>query len=267
MCIRDRSSPVHKIRYSSTQVQFITKQGHTYQAKYGIITGTPVALNTHITWDPPLPPGTALMLGSARIGNYNKHYAFFTQGAELWRQNSTLWNLLSNTPIEWPMVYASLPPRPPDAQQMPNGTDFFGSGVVDNSPVTRLDPTDSKCPNGVGALFSFGWPQNGSTAAERAQGWYPLLAGVEGLPRPSSVIGQAWAEEEYVMGAYGAWWPPGVLTSAAGDWDHVPGGRVFFAGSEWSEVGSGYMNGAIHNGRKHGTMVADLLRSEQRVSN
>ena len=48
----------------------------------------------------------------------------------------------------------------------------------------------------------------------------------------------------------------------------LPGGRVFFAGSEWSDVGAGYMNGAIHNGRKRGrkrgSLVARLLERELR---
>ena len=65
------------------------------------------------------------------------------------------------------------------------------------------------------------------------------------------------------MGAYGAWWLPGVLSKARGQWAALPGGRVYFAGSEWSDVGAGYMNGAIHNGRKHGSLVWQLLKKEQ----
>ena len=64
------------------------------------------------------------------------------------------------------------------------------------------------------------------------------------------------------MGAYGAWWPPRVLTQAREQWAAVPGGRIFFAGTEWSDVGAGYMNRAIHNGRKHGSMVWKLLQQE-----
>jgi len=108
-------------------------------------------------------------------------------------------------------------------------------------------------------LFSFGWPQNGTSASKRAEGWYGLLKGIPGLPEPSSVVGQAWAEEPYIMGAYGAWWPPRVLSMAKQQWNALPSGRIFFAGTEWSAVGAGYMNGAVHNGRKHGRKVAQLL--------
>merc|ERR1711948_79393 len=89
------------------------------------------------------------------------------------------------------------------------------------------------------------------------------LKDVPGLPEPSSVLGQAWAEEPYIMGAYSSWWPPGVLSFAKEQWKTIPGGRVFFAGTEWSAVGAGYMNGAIHNGRAHGDLVTKLLQQER----
>lgn len=251
------NAPVQSIRYDEHGVRFETRAGSIYRGRYAILTGTPVALSTHISWQPPLPLGVRHMLKSARIGNYNKHYAFFRQGP-IWRDDPAMWDAIQKRAVQWPMVFKALPPLPADDQQMPNGTAFFPSAIVDNSPAT-VDTGDAGCPSGAGALFSFGWPQNGSTAAQRAQGWLGLLEGVPGLPEPSSVVGQAWAEEPYVMGAYAAWWPPGVLSAVGKQWSAVPGGRIFFAGSEWSEVGSGYMNGAIHNGRKHGSIVSSLL--------
>lgn len=254
------STPVHRIKYSDSSVEFTTREGRRYRGQYAIITGNPVSLSTHISWNPPLPHGVQHMLRAAHIGNYNKHYAFFKEGP-VWREDAEMWSEIQKRTVQWPMVFAALPPLSPDSQQMPNGTAFFPSAIVDNSPVT-VDTGDADCPNGAGALFSFGWPQNGSTAAERAQGWYSVLKGVPRLPEPSSVIGQAWAEEPYIMGAYAAWWPPGVISAAKEQWNIVPGGRVFFGGSEWSAAGAGYMNGAIHNGRAHGTYVSRLLNKE-----
>ena len=254
----ETSAPVGVIRHDPSGVEFETKDGRRFRGRYAILTGTPVALSTHITWSPPLPAGNQLMLSSARIGNYNKHYAFFNQGP-VWRSDPTLWARIQNRSVMWPMVYTALPPLPADDPQMPNGTHFFPSHVIDNSPAT-VDTGDPGCPNGAGALFSFGWPENGTTATARAQGWYSVLAGIPGLPKPSSVVGQAWAEEPYVMGAYGAWWPPKVLSVAKEQFAAVPGGRVFFAGTEWSAKSAGYMNGAIHNGRRHGDLVLDRLR-------
>jgi len=255
------NSPVQHIRYSSNSVEFTTTKGRVFRGRYAIITGTPVALSTHLSWDPPLSAGVEKMLKSSHLGNYNKHYAFFKEGP-IWRDNPDLWKAISKVSIQWPMVYEAAPPLPADSQQMPNGTDFFPSPIIDNSPAST-NMHDATCPNGAGALFTFGWPANGSTAAERAEGWRTLLRSVPGLPEPSSVHGQAWAEEPYVMGAYAAWWPPGTITEAAEQWQAVPGGRVFFAGSEWAEVGAGFMNGAIHNGRKHGSMVHNLLRKDE----
>ena len=202
------------------------------------------------------------MLRTARIGGYNKHYAFFN-GGPVWRDDPAMWAEIQRRAVQWPMVYEALPPLPPDSQEMPNGTHFFPSAIIDNSPAT-VDTRDEGCPAGAGALFSFGWPANGSTAAERARGWTKVLEGIPGLPPPSSIVGQAWSEEPYVLGAYGAWWPPGVLTTSREEWAALPNNRVFFAGTEWSDVGSGYMNGAIHNGRKHGSLVWDLLQKELR---
>ena len=266
------------------QSRLVTANGDVYRGRYAILTGTPVALSTHLTWEPPLPAGADAMLRRARIGNYNKHYAFFNAGPT-WREQPETWEALQRRAVQWPMVYEALPPLPPSSQQMPNGTAFFPSAIIDNSPPTLLASAATSaaaasvvdgeggdgekeggggCANGAGALFSFGWPQNGTTAAQRAEGWRALLAGVPGLPHISSVVGQAWAEEPLVMGAYGAWWPPGVVSAAGEQWAVLPGGRVFFAGSEWSDVGAGYMNGAIHNGRKRGSLVARLLERELR---
>ena len=117
------------------------------------------------------------------------------------------------------------------------------------------------------------WCEEGTGIVEKTRPPYdcalshPFLAGektpstlmVAAFPAPFL---QAWAEEPFVMGAYGAWWPPHVLTQSREQWAAVPGGRIFFAGTEWSDVGAGYMNGAIHNGRKHGSMVWKLLQQE-----
>jgi len=197
------------------------------------------------------------MLHSAHIGNYNKHYAFFNQGP-VWRDNQS-WDAITKRSVQWPMVYRASPPLDPDSQSDPNGTDFVASAIIDNSPA-MVYGTDPGCPDGVGALFSFGWPQNGSSASHRAEGWYEVLKNIDGLPEPSSVVGQAWAEEAYIMGAYGAWWPPQVLSAAKEEWNALSTGPIFFAGTEWSAIGSGYMNGAVHNGRKHGRLVAKLLQ-------
>jgi len=78
------NSPVQLVRYSNSSVEFTTAAGRVFKGRYAIITGTPVALSTHLSWEPPLPTGVERMLKSSRIGNYNKHYAFFNEGP-IWR--------------------------------------------------------------------------------------------------------------------------------------------------------------------------------------
>eukprot|EP01062_Namystynia_karyoxenos_P028133 TRINITY_DN21381_c0_g1_i1.p1 TRINITY_DN21381_c0_g1~~TRINITY_DN21381_c0_g1_i1.p1 ORF type:complete len:580 (+),score=162.69 TRINITY_DN21381_c0_g1_i1:80-1741(+) len=251
------SSPVVEVRATRQGVTLVTQQGRLYTAQYAVMTGTPVALSVHISWDPPQ-PAIERMLKASRVGGYNKHYAFFNNGP-IWRNNPTLWNAIQQRAVMWPMVYEHQSGLYP--QQMGNGTHFIPSGALDNSPAT-VPADDAGCPNGAGALFSFGWPGNGSTAAARADGWRQVLAGIPGLPEPSSVHGQAWSEEPYVLGAYAAWWTPGAITAAGEQW--LESGRVFFAGSEWSPEGAGYMNGAIHNGRRVGSKVLCLLGHSDR---
>merc|ERR1719453_2819066 len=109
------NSPVSKVRYSNDSVEFVTLAGRRYRGRYAIITGTPVALSTHLSWDPALPTGVDRMLKSAHIGNYNKHYAFFNEGP-IWRHDHALWQGIQKVAVQWPMVYEAAPPLPPGSQ-------------------------------------------------------------------------------------------------------------------------------------------------------
>ena len=110
------SSPVERVVQEDSSVSFTTIDGRTFRGKYAILTGTPVALSTHLTWEPPLPPAASTSLRSARIGNYNKHYAFFNDGPS-WRDDAVQWKAITARTVQWPMVYEAAPPLPPDSQQ------------------------------------------------------------------------------------------------------------------------------------------------------
>ena len=110
------SSPVARVAQEDQSVSFTTQDGRTFRGKYAIVTGTPVALSTHLTWEPPLPAAAAASLRSARIGNYNKHYAFFNEGPS-WRDDPDLWKAIAARVVQWPMVYEAAPPLAPDSQQ------------------------------------------------------------------------------------------------------------------------------------------------------
>jgi len=64
---------------------------------------------------------------------------------------------------------------------------------------------------------------------------------------PEAYLEQAWAEEEYTRGCYGAYLPPGVWTSF-GRALRPPVGPLHWAGAEYATVWNGYMDGAVRSG-------------------
>jgi monoamine oxidase len=57
-----------------------------------------------------------------------------------------------------------------------------------------------------------------------------------------------WASEAFTLGAYGSFYPPGVLTSPLAEAVQGPAGNVHFAGADYSAEWPGYMEGAIRSG-------------------
>ena len=66
---------------------------------------------------------------------------------------------------------------------------------------------------------------------------------------PLRYIEKVWAQEQYTLGAYGSFNPPGVLTSL-GAATNGPAGNIHFAGDGFSGEWPGYMEGAIRSGEK-----------------
>ena len=238
------NSPVTEVNLLGSSTQFRVN-GTLWEAKYAAVTGTPVALSTNIKWS-----GSNVarkMLKESFIGNYNKNYAFFNEGP-FWDHDKQAYDDIMNTEIEWPMVYYN----PTDGQQDMNGTEFVKTPPTINSPARQRPNSRPTCSQ-VGALMSFGWPNpKGQTGPERAQGWYDVLP-KSISKRISSVHGQAWADEKYIMGAYAAWWVPGAISTAGESWNKV--GNTLFCGTEWSPIGAGFMNGAIHRGQLCGDYI------------
>ena len=72
---------------------------------------------------------------------------------------------------------------------------------------------------------------------------------------PLRYIEKVWAEEQYTLGAYGSFNPPGVLTSL-GAATYGPAGNIHFAGDGYSGEWPGYMEGAIRSGEKVAEEIA-----------
>jgi monoamine oxidase len=98
-----------------------------------------------------------------------------------------------------------------------------------------------------------------SAARRRAQ----VLAAFERLfgaaaGRPREFIEQNWSNEPWTRGCYAGYMPPGVW-SDFGSALRAPVGRIHWAGTETSEVFTGYMDGAVRSGERAAAEVAKHL--------
>jgi monoamine oxidase len=75
---------------------------------------------------------------------------------------------------------------------------------------------------------------------------------------PSEYIERLWAEEEWTRGCYGCHMPTGGWTNY-GPALHAPIGQLHWAGAEYAQVWSGYMDGAVRSGDAAAASVLALL--------
>jgi monoamine oxidase len=76
--------------------------------------------------------------------------------------------------------------------------------------------------------------------------------------RPTQLIEQNWSTEEWTRGCYAGYMPPGVW-SEYGAALRAPVGLIHWAGTETSEVFTGYMDGAVRSGERAAGEVAAQL--------
>ena len=76
-----------------------------------------------------------------------------------------------------------------------------------------------------------------------------------GAERPLAVIEQNWSDEPWTRGCYAGYLPPGVW-SDFGSALRAAAGRIHWAGTETSEVFTGYMDGAVRSGERAAHEVA-----------
>lgn len=77
---------------------------------------------------------------------------------------------------------------------------------------------------------------------------------------PLAYVEQDWPEEPFVGGAYAAWMPPG-LWSTAGEALRRPHGRVHWAGTETATRWAGFFEGAVRSGEEAAEQVLRTLNS------
>jgi monoamine oxidase len=75
---------------------------------------------------------------------------------------------------------------------------------------------------------------------------------------PRTLIEHNWSNEPWTRGCYAGYFPPGVWTDF-GTALRAPVGRIHWAGTETSEVFTGYMDGAVRSGERAATEVSRSL--------
>jgi monoamine oxidase len=138
-----------------------------------------------------------------------------------------------------------------------------GQAGTDDGPAKVI--FDNSPPGGSpGVLLAFleggmarelgTWPEADRRAA--VLGTLTRLFGPQAA-KPAAFYEQNWADEEWTRGCYGCYLPPGAWT-AFGRALRPPVGPLHWAGAEYAERWSGYMDGAVRSGEG---AAATILRS------
>jgi len=142
--------------------------------------------------------------------------------------------------------------------------ELSGQGTSDVGPA-RVTFDNSPPDGSPGVLLGFlegrfarQWAQR--PAAERREA---ILAGHARLfggraARPNEFVERVWAEEEWTRGCYGCHMPTGAWT-AYGPALRAPIGPLHWAGAEYAQVWSGYMDGAVRSGDAAAAAVVKAL--------
>jgi monoamine oxidase len=220
-----RSCPVAGITQRE-RAEVRTARG-TWSARE-VILAVPLPLAARLHFDPPLPAAHDQLLQRQPLGTAIKVNAVYDR--PFWRSRGLSGSALGGPgPIR--VVFDNSPP---------DGAPGVLVGFFEGAAGARY----LRAPRGArrrAALESFA-----GFFGERAL-------------RPRRYLELVWAAEPYTRGAYGSYNPPGVLTEL-GPVRRQPVGRVRFAGADLADAWPGYMEGAIHDGRRAADEVLTALR-------
>jgi monoamine oxidase len=122
----------------------------------------------------------------------------------------------------------------------------FDNSPPDGTPGVLLAFLEGRAARELGAR----------PAAERREAVLGTLVRLFGprAARPDAYHEQLWAQEEYTRGCYGCGMPPGAW-SQFGSALRAPVGPLHWAGAEYAERWSGYMDGAVRSGEQAAAAV------------
>ncbi len=220
------SAPVRRIEHTGDGVVVVTRDGASHTGDAAIVT-LPPTLAGRLEYAPALPAWREQLTQKLPMGTVIKIHAVYDR--PFWRDEALSGQAASDTgPIKI---------------------------TFDNSP-----------PDGhIGVLTGFmeaddGRAMSRATPAQRRAAALACFARYFGpeAARPTEVLERDWSAEEFSRGCYGAHFGTGVWTSF-GDRLRSPVGRIHWAGTEYSPVWNGYIEGALRSGEHTADEVADAL--------
>ena len=151
----------------------------------------------------------------------------------------------------------------------------FGRGRPRKNPrllaSTTVQPPAFILSMPLRSIWSISEPADGAralgklTESERRQRVLACFAKYFGeeARNPRSYVDKLWEQDPWAHGCYGAFCPPGLLTTH-GSVLREPIGTLHFAGTETATVWSGYIDGALSSGERAASEV--LAHSSKRVT-
>ena len=146
---------------------------------------------------------------------------------------------------------------------------LFSSDTAAFGP--SFDVTPPGTPNGIIAGFfdarnSVEW--SARTSEQRRAEVIRCLTGAFGLEAgaPLEYVEKNWTQDRYSLGCYTGTLGPGALTQF-GPTLRESIGRIFFAGTESSQIWAGYIEGALRSGARAAAEVREYLNGASRSAN
>jgi monoamine oxidase len=217
---------VRGIRVARGEVVVSTRDGRSFEAARVVVT-IPPTLAGRIEYEPALPSWRDQLTQRVPMGSVIKLYAVYE--TPFWRALGLNGQVGSDTgPVK--VTFDNSPPG-------------YGKGIM----LGFLEGSDAR-----------EWSRR--SPVERRDAFVECLVGYfgEDARHPIEYLEQDWTAEEFSRGCYGAHFAPGVWT-AYGTALREPVGPIHWAGTEYSPVWNGYMEGAVRSGEAAAAEVLAAL--------
>lgn len=216
-------APVRRIEHSEDAVTVSTRDGAVHRADAVIVT-LPPTLAGRLEYSPALPAWRDQLTQKLPMGSVIKIHAVYDR--PFWRDEGLNGQAASDTgPVK-----ITFDNSPPDA----HAGILTGFMEADDGRIMSRRSPEERRAAALGCFTRYFGPR----AAE-----------------PTEVLERDWSAEEFSRGCYGAHFGTGVWTSS-GERLRNPVGRIHWAGTEYSPVWNGYIEGALRSGE---TAAGDVL--------